>query len=100
MAAANSGGDPLDKGRPTAENTATKQVHANGDTSPRHPSGDALTAVRGSLVVVVETPGGKYRRRCFLSLSSAQAAVERAQAKGYAATVVLARLEPVEGWSA
>jgi hypothetical protein len=57
-------------------------------------------------VVLVITPAGKYRRRVMLSLHGATAAVQRAQAKGQTAHLVLCRLVPVQadpelgsGWS-
>lgn len=77
---------------PDQSTTPTRQDQSRQDGAHRQ--------VRGTLVVVVETPGDKYRRRCYLTLASAEAAVARAEAKGYCATVVLARLEPVAGWSA
>jgi hypothetical protein len=46
-------------------------------------------------VVLVHTPTGKYRRRVFLSLHSATAAVQRAKTKDQAAQLVLCRLQPV-----
>ena len=46
-------------------------------------------------VVLLFTPAGKYRRRVFLSLHSATAAVQRAKAKGQPAHMVLCRLQPV-----
>jgi hypothetical protein len=46
-------------------------------------------------VVLLLTPAGKYRRRVFLSLHSATAAVQRAQAKGQPVRLVLCRLVPL-----
>jgi hypothetical protein len=45
--------------------------------------------------VLVFTPAGKYRRRVFLSLHSATAAMQRALVKGQPARIVLCRLVPV-----
>jgi hypothetical protein len=60
---------------------------------PRHT--DHAVQVRGCLVLVVETPGGRYRRRTFLTLAAAQRACRRAEDAGHAASVMVARLEPV-----
>lgn len=56
---------------------------------------DHATQVRGCLVLVVETPSGKYRRRTFLSLSSAERACQKARAAGHPASVIVAQLHPV-----
>ncbi len=80
-----------------------EKFESNGTPHPRQAPdwrAEHRQQVRGTLVVVVETPGGKYRRRAFLTLASAQRAVARAEAAGHRASVVLARLEPVEGWPA
>lgn len=53
---------------------------------------DAAGVVDGVLVAVVRLDSGRYRRRVFLSLASAQRSVERARARGQAAEVVLAQL--------
>lgn len=58
---------------------------------------DDLTYYGRALVVLVEDKNGKYRRRLYLSLRSAERAVERANARGADARLVLCRLEPVEG---
>lgn len=50
--------------------------------------------VDGSFVVV-ETTGGRYRRRCFLSVRSAERAARNATAAGYNARVYLAELRPL-----
>lgn len=99
MTASNSRGGPLTTDRPTAENPGEKFT-ANGTPTSGSRHDDAHQHVRGTLVVVVETPGDKYRRRCYLSLSAAEAAYRRAEAAGHTAEIVLARLEPVAGWSA
>ena len=46
-------------------------------------------------VVIVSSTDAKARRRVYLSLHSAERAVERAQARGHAATLHLCRLVPV-----
>lgn len=50
---------------------------------------------RLALVAVVQTSAGTYRRRVFLSLDAAQKALERAEARGLDAQVVLCELRPV-----
>jgi hypothetical protein len=55
---------------------------------------DLAQHVNGAFVVVVETTGGKYRRRCFLSAASAERSATNALAKGYNAKVYLAELKP------
>lgn len=52
---------------------------------------------RVALVAMVETPGGTYRRRVFLSLAAAQNALERAAERGLEARVLLCELVPVGG---
>ncbi len=52
---------------------------------------------RLAYVALVETPSGKYRRRVFLSLASALAAVERADARHQDARVILAELRALGG---
>lgn len=56
---------------------------------------DLAHHVDGAFVVVVETTGGKYRRRCFLTAASAERAAGRATARGESATVFLAELKPL-----
>ena len=63
------------------------------------------TATDIAYVVVVVSPYGQPRRRPYLSLHHATAAVQRAEAKGQPARLVLCRLEPVAAdlggeWSA
>jgi hypothetical protein len=58
------------------------------------PTSDIETACE-AYVVLVSTPTGNYRRRVFLSLHSATAAVQRARKKTQTAQLVLCRLQPV-----
>jgi hypothetical protein len=55
----------------------------------------AIERATAAYAVLVTTPAGKYRRRVFLSLHSATAAIQRAQAKGQPAELVLGKLVPV-----
>ena len=49
-----------------------------------------------ALAVLVEDKTGRYRRRLYLSLRAAERAVERANARGADARVILCRLSPIE----
>lgn len=51
--------------------------------------------VDGAFVVVVRLTGGKYRRRCFLTVKAAENAARRAQDRGENAVVVLSELKPL-----
>jgi hypothetical protein len=65
--------------------------------SPEHTAA-APTDVESAceaFVVLLFTPEGRYRRRVFLSLHSATAAVQRAIAKGQPVRMVLCRVTPV-----
>lgn len=65
------------------------------DTAPA----DTRPALTG-YAVLVEVPGApepRYRRRLFLSLHSAQKAIERAEARGLEAHMVLLHMQPVGG---
>lgn len=90
---ADSRGGPLTTDRPTAENPGEK-FEANGTPEQRQ-THEHTRQVRGCLVVVVEMPGEKYRRRTFLTLKAAERACRRAEEAGHPASVVVARLEPV-----
>lgn len=58
---------------------------------------DALRARAAGYAVLVENPAGKYRRRLFLTLASAQRAKDRATARGQYAAIILVRIVPVVG---
>ena len=49
----------------------------------------------GSFVLVVKLSGGRYRRRCFLTVAAAERAAHNAQAAGHDAQVFLAELKPL-----
>jgi hypothetical protein len=51
--------------------------------------------VDGAFVLVVRVTAVKYRRRCFLSVASAERAARNAQAAGHNAAVFLAELKPL-----
>lgn len=56
---------------------------------------DLAAHVDGSFVVVVKVSSGRYRRRCYLTARSAQAAAERAIDRGETAVIYLAQLQPL-----
>lgn len=56
-----------------------------------------LRARAAGYAVLVENPSGKYRRRLFLTLASAQRAKDRATARGQYAAILLVRIVPVVG---
>lgn len=57
---------------------------------------DALAEhLNGAFVVVVEVTGGKYRRRCFLTVKAAERAARNATGAGHNARVYLAELRPL-----
>ena len=80
---------PAPPGNRPESQAATKPL----DT-PSLPLADIASACE-SFVVLVYTPAGKYRRRVFLSLHSATAAVRRAKDKDQPVRIVLCRLVPV-----
>ena len=55
----------------------------------------AVSAIEHAHAVVVETPGGRVNRRLYLSLHSAEKALDRARERGDAATMLLVELVPV-----
>jgi hypothetical protein len=71
--------------QPSSDNqAATTQLNA-----------DSISAAADAYCVLLITPYGKTLRRLYLSLHSAQAAVQRAQKRGLPARLVLCRLIPV-----
>lgn len=92
---------PARESRP-AGNQAAEVFSGRTDTSisaATHRTG-AAALVTGVHVVVVETTGGKHRRRVYLTLNSAQLAADRAVMAGHSAHIVLAQLMPVAGGEA
>ena len=96
MTLSNGGGTTPGQASPLMNAAATKpQVldHCPTDSSVTDsPHGQQ---VRGCLVLVVETPGGRYRRRTFLTLAAAERACRNARDAGHPASVVVAQLVPV-----
>ena len=79
--------------------TTNGQVHA----ASLPEAADLLEGVHVLVVAVDHPDGPRYRRRFMLSLDAAQKAADRAVMRGHRASIVLARVAPVEtvsGWSA
>ena len=68
------------------------QVH----TASLPDAADLLEGVHVLVVAVDHPDGPRYRRRFMLSLDSAQKAADRAVMRGHRASIVLARVAPVE----
>ncbi len=77
---------------PAPKNTLA--VWASGVDLILDQPGDIESACE-AFVVLVFTPAGNYRRRVFLSLHSATAAVQRATNKGQPVRLVLCQLTPI-----
>lgn len=63
-------------------------------TSHDTPDHDQVRAAATGYAVLVETGEGRYRRRLFLTLASAERAVNRARDRGKYAYLVLVTLTP------
>jgi len=59
------------------------------------PLDELASVIGGTFVVVVEVPGGRIRRRCFLTAAAAEKAAARALVAGLSAKVYLAELKPL-----
>jgi hypothetical protein len=59
------------------------------------PLDDIAAHVDGAFVVIVRTTGGRYRRRCFLTVAAAERHARRAQEAGHNAEIYLAELKPL-----
>lgn len=82
---------PKDKGHPGEKVASDESL--NGDPIVSHPPD--VSSWCNAFVVLVLTPRGKYRRRVYLSLHSADKALARAAAQGQPARMVLCWLTPV-----
>jgi hypothetical protein len=83
--------------QPPAADGAADEALEDGASPATAPHPDDFPAGRSvcvAYVVLVVTPAHKHRRRVFLSLHSASAAVQRAQAKGQPARLMLCQLVP------
>ena len=85
------------RSRATTDPAPTSKVAAKPPALPHSldPLDDIARHVDGAFVVVLKVTGGKYRRRCFLSVAAAQNAAQKATDRGEAATVMLCQLKPL-----
>jgi hypothetical protein len=74
---------------------AIKDSAPTSSLSILDPRDEIARHIGGTFVVVVETPAGKYRRRCFLSVKAAEQAAQRAIERGENVKVYLAELKPL-----
>ena len=74
-----------------ARHEGASNYQVDHHSTPRHDS--VLNAAAG-YAVLVETGEGRYRRRLFLTLASAERAVNRARDRGKYAYLVLVTLTP------
>jgi hypothetical protein len=89
---------PARESRPAGNQAA--EMFSGGNAISLPATTDRTTAaalVTGVHVVVVETSGGKHRRRVYLTLNSAQLAADRAVMAGHSAHIILCQLTPVAG---
>lgn len=69
--------------------------HENAATASKDTPDDRhVLAATAGYAVLVETGEGRYRRRLFLTLASAERAVDRARDRGHYAHMVLCRIIP------
>lgn len=98
------------EGRPAGTEPASKTLNLDADSLTRFPGltseqsqvihnwladSYGVANERLAFVAIVEIADGKYRRRPYLTLAGAQAATERAEARGSAAKVGLFELRPL-----
>lgn len=91
--------DPRNAAAPGVETEGGAHIKAGGPGTQIVPPGltwdEAATHVDGTFVVVVKVTGGRYRRRCFLTVKAAEAAARRATDRGENAVVILSELRPL-----
>ena len=80
----------MQKAGPTAETGP----HVNAAATESNPTEAQIRAAVAGYAVLVETGEGRYRRRLFLTLASAERAVNRARDRGRYAYLVLVTLTP------
>lgn len=87
---------PREQSRPAANGAATLDAGlADKRDSTVTPGTPAASYLTGALAVLVSTPHGRYRRRLYLSLSSAERFAERARDRGEDVHLVLVELHAV-----
>lgn len=85
---------PDPKGEAAPEVRWTAHPQDTGEHPAPHLSPAEIAAFRPTYVLLVKTPTDRVTRRVYLSLHAAVKATERAQARGHAASLELARLVP------
>lgn len=76
----------MQKAGPTPETGPRENTAADDHTPPATPL----------YVLIVHRSCGRYRRRCYMQLASAERAVTRARERGEYAEIVLCRVVPVQ----
>lgn len=88
----------------TASNPTDPATTSEPESAPILPdAADLLEGVHVLIVAVQEADRVRYRRRFMYSLDAAEKAMNRAVMRGHRASIILARVAPVEtiaGWSA
>lgn len=76
--------------------TTGPEAHPQDTGTPTRPHLDRAEALAAipAYVLIVKTPGAHISRRVYLTLAAADRAAHRAQNRGHAATLELARLTP------
>lgn len=80
-------------GRPHPRNGHPEQTQTLTLSVPA--ADEWLAHIDGLIVVRLEMPGGKYRRRTFLSVSAAQRAIRNAQERGLNGRAYLCEARPL-----
>lgn len=87
-----------ERSRPAGDGTATQESNAGQALTslvPTAPNGTAATLTGYAVLVTIPADHDpRTRRRLYLSLHSAQRAMERAEARGLDAQLLLVRLVP------
>ena len=83
------------RGGPLVRNAAPHTSSSMLRPLAQSPLDELAEHLDGTFVVVVQTSGGRYRRRCFLTAASAERAAANATATGHNAQVYLAELKPL-----
>lgn len=75
--------------------TSAKKSDATSVTLTAPQADEYARRVDGAFVVVVKSPNGHLHRRVFLTIASAQRAVESATERGLSSRIILAELRPL-----
>lgn len=90
----------LEKRSRPADNGTAKDHQGAGSTPIVAADRRELIDRTRCLVVLDQDKRGRYRRRVFLTVASAERAIAHAEARGVDAFAVLCRIEPVDGGDA